>query len=145
MLIAHNKKRWHSAPGFTFIELVVVILILGILAATVGPLVFRWIAPARAGAAKASLKAMSQAIDAYQAEIGSYPKSLEDLIRKPEGAAGKKWTSPYLKGKDIPEDPWSSPYEYKVTPGGEHPYELYSYGPNGPDSPQEEHINAWDI
>lgn len=146
MIIAQKRRRIIASEGFSLIELVVVILILGILAAVVGPAVFRAVAPARTGAAKSSLRALSQAIDTYQAEIGAYPKALEDLVEKPSGAAGKKWTAPYLKGKSIPEDPWGEPFQYKITPGSQHPYELYSYGgPNGPDTPAEERIDVWNL
>ena len=64
------------------------------------------------------------------------------MVEKPAGAAGKKWSLPYLE-KGLPEDPWGNEFQYKVTPGGEHPYELYSFGANGPDAPSEEYIDAW--
>ncbi len=146
MVATHNQKKWQTAEGFSFIELVVVILILGILAATVGPATFRWLTTGRENTAKTSVRALAQAIDLYHSELGSYPKELEDLVRKPEsGPASKKWTASYLKGSNVPEDPWGNSFQYKVTPGAEHPYELYSYGEAGEGAPEEGRIDAWKL
>lgn len=138
----HKKRRLDLVQGFSLIEISVVILIMGILLATVGPATYRWLVKGRENSTRASLNAVAQAINNYHAEIGSYPKELKDLVEKPTGAAGKKWTLPYLE-KGLPEDSWNNEFHYKVTPGAEHPYELYSFGANGPDAPAEEHIDAW--
>jgi general secretion pathway protein G len=145
MLITYNQKREHLQQGFSLIELVVVILILGILAATVGPAAFRYLTSGRENSAKTSLNALAQAIDAFHGELGSYPKTLEDLVKKPSGPLGDRWTSPYLAKGKLPKDPWGRDFEYKLTPGAEHPYDLYSYGANGEDAPAEEHIDVWKI
>jgi general secretion pathway protein G len=145
MLIAHDHKQKYTTQGFSLIELVVVILIMGILMATVGPAAYRWLTSGRENSAKTSLNALAQAIDAFHGELGSYPKALEDLVKKPSGPLGERWTSPYLQKGKLPQDPWGNDFQYKLTPGTEHPYELYSYGPNGPDAPAEEHIDVWKI
>jgi general secretion pathway protein G len=145
MLLTLNKKEKHLQQGFTLIELVVVILILGILAATVGPAAFRYLTSGRENSAKTSLNALSSAIDAFHGELGSYPKKLEDLVEKPSGPLGQKWTSPYLQKGKLPQDPWGQDFQYKLTPGAAHPYELYSYGASGEDAPPEEWIDVWKI
>lgn len=142
MILSMRKNRADLVQGFSLIEISVVILIMGILLATVGPATYRWLVKGKENSARASLNAISQAINNYHAEIGSYPKELKDLVEKPSGAAGKKWSLPYLE-KGLPEDPWNNEFQYKVTPGAEHPYELYSFGPNGSDAPAEEYIDAW--
>jgi len=142
MVSMRKQRRLDLSAGFSLIEISVVILIIGILAATVGPATYRWLVKGRETSTKSSLNSIAQGINAYHAEIGSYPKELKDLVEKPSGTAGKKWSLPYLE-KGLPEDAWNHEFQYKLTPGEEHPYELYSYGPNGPDAPSEEHISVW--
>ncbi len=120
--------------GFSLIEIMVVIMIIGILAAVVVPNAYRWVISGRENAAKASIRALENAIDAYHGEKGSYPKTLEDLINaKP----------PYLKKAEVPKDPWGNDFQYKPTPGADHPYELYSYGPEGEAAPAEDRLDVW--
>lgn len=143
MLLSMRKKRADLVQGFSLIEISVVILIMGILLATVGPATYRWLVKGKENSARASLNAISQAVNNYHAEIGSYPKELKDLVEKPSGAAGKKWSLPYLE-KGLPEDPWGNEFQYKVTPGAEHAYELYSFGDKGPDvATEEDYISVW--
>lgn len=133
------------APGFSIMEILVVVLIIGILVSLVGPAGWRIYRMVQRQATTRTLNTLSHAIDAFQAELGSYPKQLEDLVERPQGPLGKKWKEPYLTKTKIPDDAWGRPYFYKVTPGGKHPYELYSYGPSGEDAPAEEYISAWDV
>lgn len=112
--------------GFTMIELLIVIVILGLLASLVAPKFFGQLGDAERGVAKAQMNAFETALDTYRLDVGSYPDSLEKL-RKGEHA---RWDGPYLP-KDIPLDPWGNPYVYK-TPGEEgNPYSLMSYGADG--------------
>ena len=142
-----TKKMSRSSlqEGFSLIEIAVVIMIIGVLAGIVAPAAFRYLTSGRQNAAEAGLKTLSGAIDLYHGELGAYPKQLEDLVVRPSGPIGKKWTTSYLKKTTVPLDPWGRAFEYKLTPGSEHPYELYSWGPNGEDSPEEEHIDIWKI
>lgn len=137
--------RSSTQEGFSFIELVVVILIMGILVATVGTGFWQWVKRANKSSTVASLNAVSQALDLYHADIGSYPKGLEELYEQPKGPAGKKWQGPYLAKARMPQDGWKRDFYYKVTPGGKHPYDLFSYGPHGEEGPEEEHISVWDV
>lgn len=144
-MIAKRCRLNSLQEGFSFIEIIVVVLIMGLLLATVGPAAYSWLAKGKVSTTKTSLNALSQAIDAFHAELGSYPKALEDLIKKPSGPLGKNWTNPYLQKTSVPQDGWNHPFNYKVTPGAEHPYELYSDGPHGDAGPEEEHISVWEL
>ena len=116
-------KKHH---GFTMIELLIVIVILGLLASLVAPKFFGKLSTAERGVAAAQMSAFETALDTYRLDVGSYPASLEEL-RKSEHP---RWDGPYLP-KDIPLDPWGNPYVY-TTPGEEgNPYKIMSYGANG--------------
>lgn len=119
-----NRKR-----GFTLIELMVVILILGILAALILPKVVGRQGEAKVGAAKHDLSMLSSAIDLFRNDCDRYPTTEEGLNAlqvAPNDATG--WKGPYLK-KGIPNDPWGTPYQYEY-PGtnGRESYTLMSYG-----------------
>lgn len=131
--------------GFSLMEILVVVLIIGILVSLVGPAGWRIYRMVQRQATTRTLNTLQQSIDSFQAELGAYPKQLEDLVERPQGSIGKKWREPYLTKTKIPDDAWGNPYFYKVTPGGKHPYELYSYGPGGENAPAEEYISAWDV
>lgn len=137
-------KRY-ARSGFTLIELMVVIAILGILAAVALPAYLRYQRQAQMQGARTTLRLLQSAITNYQTEIGQFPTTLRDLIRRPrEERLAKKWEEPYLIRKEIAPDPWKNRYNYKVTPTGANPYELYSYGPKGKGAPKAEWISVWD-
>ncbi len=130
--------------GFTFMELIIAIAILAILAVTVGPGVLRYIGGAKQSQTENNIVALKQAVDSFYLKTGRYPNSLQDLIVKPADLTPTKWSGPYLeKSEKIPTDGWDNEYVYKLTPKGAHPYELYSYGANGPEGTAEEMISAW--
>jgi general secretion pathway protein G len=143
MLITH--KRSHLQDGFSLIEIVVAVMIMGILAAVVGAGTVAYLKRAARTSTVTSLNALSQAIELYKVDTGSYPKQLEDLIEAPKGTLAKKWQGPYLAKKSAPQDGWKHDFYYKVTPGGKHPYDLFSYGPGGEEGPEEEHLSVWEI
>lgn len=116
--------------GFTLIELMIVIIILGLLAALVGPKLFGKVATAKLKAAKAQIELFGTALDALRLDVGRYPttdESLKALREKPAGM--ESWKGPYLP-KEIPNDPWGRPYIYK-SPGDNGDYDLMSYGLDG--------------
>lgn len=129
-----NTQR-RPAAGFTLIEILVVILVLGTLAALVAPNVFQHVGSSRETAARAQMEMMGAALDAYQLDNDFYPSTdqgLGALRVVPTGEpAPRNWRGPYLK-KQIPLDPWEYPYVYR-SPGQqpEHLYELLSYGRDG--------------
>jgi len=143
-----THRRTQAREGFTLIEIMIAVIIVGILAAAVAPLVFGYIKKARITRAKSDLRTIDSAITLFNAGIGQFPSSLKDLIKQPlDEKIRKKWqeaSGPFLKGNEVPEDPWNNPYVYRPTPGLEHPYELFTHGPNGPGS-TEGRINVWDL
>jgi general secretion pathway protein G len=117
----------HLQSGMTFIELTIMILIIGILLAVVVPNANRWLGRGKEQATKSSLQVINNAVQEYQADTGQYPQSLEDLMHKPQDLSG--WNGAYIKGKTLPHDGWNQEFVYKVNPRGtQPPFELYSYG-----------------
>ena len=116
--------------GFTLIDLLVVRIIIGLLAALVGPRFIRQEEKAKVKAAKAQIELLSTALDTFRLDVGRYPTSqegLEALRTQPGGV--ERWDGPYLK-KEVPADPWGKPYVYK-SPGEHGPFDILSYGADG--------------
>ncbi|MGD8252419.1 MAG: type II secretion system major pseudopilin GspG [Desulfobacterales bacterium] len=116
--------------GFTLIELLIVMVILGLLAALVGPRFFGQEKKARQKTAMGQIALLEAAIDTYRLDVGQFPtteQGLEALRTRPDGA--DKWDGPYLK-KEIPLDPWGNPYVYE-SPSEHGDYALMSYGEDG--------------
>lgn len=112
--------------GFTMIELLIVIVILGLLASLVAPKFFAQLGTAERGIAATQMNAFETALDTYRLDVGRYPEKLEEL-RKSDNP---RWNGPYLP-KDIPLDPWGNPYVYALDGEGDVPYTVRSYGADG--------------
>ena len=123
-------KRLRDASGFTLLELLVVMVIIGLLAAYVAPRYFSQVGKSEVRAAQAQISALSSALNTYRLDVGQYPtdeQGLAALMARPAGAA--KWDGPYLQ-KSVPADPWGRPYLYK-SPGVHGEFDLYSHGKDG--------------
>jgi general secretion pathway protein G len=117
-------------PGFTLLELLVVVAIIGLLVGYVAPRYFGQIGKSEITTAKAQLDALEKALDQYRLDTGRYPSSelgLNALIQRPQNEP--KWNGPYLK-KAVPLDPWGKAYVYKA-PGEKGDFDLVSFGKDG--------------
>ena len=117
--------------GFTLLELLVVLVIIGLLASYVGPKYFSQIGKSEATTAKAQAQALEKALDTYRLDVGRYPtteEGLQALMVAPASVAAR-WSGPYLK-RESPLDPWGRPYVYRA-PGANGEYEVISYGKDG--------------
>lgn len=139
------QKRIDRAMGFTLMELLIVLVLIGLLAALVAPTLYQRINPAKESAARAQIENFMTALDSYFVDTGRYPngtEGLKALRAKPESI--EKWNGPYLK-KEIPSDPWGHAYVYRA-PGRNGGYEIVSYGADGREGGEGENadINSWE-
>ena len=121
-------QRTHTpttAAGFTLIEILVVMAIIGMLAVMVAPSIFNQQAGAQRDAALSQISALEAALDTYRLDVGQYPDSLEGLVENDSGRAA--WNGPYLR-REVPLDPWGNEYVYYSDGRG---FTLVSYGPDG--------------
>ena|ERR1700730_7641259 len=128
-------KSWpwdrHSACGFTLVEILVVITIIGLIMSLVGPRVLNYLSESKAKAAKIQIESLNSALDLFYLDTGRYPSGAEGLtvlVQRPTEATG--WNGPYLKGGFVPKDPWGHVYVYR-SPGEHGPYDIISYGADG--------------
>ncbi len=139
------QNRILAQKGFTLTELLVVLVIIGLLAALVGPVLYQRINPAKESVARAQIENFMSALDSYYLDIGKFPtpqQGLTALRTRQEGE--QKWNGPYLK-KEIPADPWGNPYVYH-SPGRNGGYEVISYGADGKEGGEGDNadINSWE-
>jgi general secretion pathway protein G len=117
--------------GFTLVEMLVVITIIGLIMGLVGPRVLNYLSESKVKAAKIQMQSFSSALDLFNLDAGRYPSSAEGLtalVRPTPGVAA--WNGPYLKGGAVPNDPWSHPYIYRA-PGEHGAYDIISLGSDG--------------
>jgi len=128
--LAHSKVSWMRQQGFTLLELLVVMVIIGLLAGYVGPKYFAQIGKSEIKAARAQIDSLEKALDQYRLDVGHYPSTeqgLNALMKQPAGES--RWQGPYLR-KDLPADPWGTAYQYRQ-PGEHGEFDLYSFGKDG--------------
>lgn len=125
-----NRERRSRQSGFTLMELLVVLAILGLLMSLVGPQVLNQLGGAKTKTAGIQIKDLEQALEMYKLDVGRFPSTaqgLNSLVTKPADASG--WNGPYLK-KNVPQDPWKREYHYKY-PGDKGELDIFTYGANG--------------
>ncbi len=130
MLLPITIPNRNRNAGFTLLELLVVLVILGLLAGYVAPKYFAQVGKSEVKVAQAQIGALEKALDQYRIDTGRYPSNeqgLTALNAKPADEA--KWDGPYLK-KTVPNDPWGKPYQYKM-PGEHSEVDIYSFGRDG--------------
>ena len=124
------RRAARGEAGFTLVEMLVVITIIGMIMALVGPRVLNYLSESKAKAAKIQIESFSSALDLYYLDLGRYPTSNEGLagLTRSNNQAG--WNGPYLRGGVVPNDPWGHTYVYR-SPGANAPYEIISLGSDG--------------
>ncbi|KJC50870.1 type II secretion system major pseudopilin GspG [Bradyrhizobium sp. LTSP857] len=125
-----RRRADRGEAGFTLVEMLVVITIIGMIMALVGPRVLNYLSESKAKAAKIQIESFSSALDLYYLDLGRYPTSNEGLtgLTRSNNQAG--WNGPYLRGGLVPNDPWGHVYVYRA-PGASAPYEIISLGSDG--------------
>ncbi len=139
-----GRSNLGNQGGFTLVELIVVMVIIGMLAALVFPRLIPKVGKGRQSAAKAQIELLGQAIDQFRLDTGRYPTTSEGLNALMVSPGVENWEGPYLK-KAVPNDPWGRPYNYQ-SPGSHGDYDLISYGADGAPGGEGEDkdINSWE-
>ena len=141
-----NRRLDRRGRGFTLLEILVVLVILGLMASLVGPQVFKQLSGSKTKAAHLQIQELRAALDLYRLELGSYPSSeqgLDALITKPRNV--NNWNGPYLKKNVIRKDPWGFDYQYR-SPGQNGDFDLWSLGADNREGGDGENrdVRSWE-
>ena len=131
-----RRRRPYDFPhplraGFSLVEMLVVLVIIGLIMGLVGPRVLSYLSDSRVKAARLQIESFSNSLDLFYVDTGRYPTTQEGLgalLERPPNA--ERWSGPYLRSNSVPNDPWGSPYVYR-SPGAHATYDLMSYGSKG--------------
>jgi len=125
------RARRRSERGYTLVEILVVITIIGLIMALVGPRVLNYLTESKVKTARIQIQSFASALDLFFLDAGRYPTSAEGLAVLVRPTAGiTAWNGPYLKGGIVPNDPWGKPYVYR-SPGEHGAYDVVSFGSDG--------------
>jgi general secretion pathway protein G len=140
-----SLRAMGSSGGFSLIELLVVIIILGLLAGLVGPRLFSRVGQSKTATARAQIELFGAALDQYRLDVGSYPAGSAGLEALVSSQNAPNWSGPYLKKNVVPMDPWGKPYQYKCCPGDHGDYDIWSLGADGAPGGEGENadITSW--
>jgi general secretion pathway protein G len=126
-----RRSRKALQRGFTLVEILVVITIIGLIMSLVGPRVLNYLSDSKVKAAKIQIQSFTSALELFYLDAGRYPSTSEGLTALVKSTGGlSAWNGPYLKGGQLPNDPWGKPYTYR-SPGERSPYEITSFGADG--------------
>ncbi len=131
-----------ASVGFSLVEMMIVLVIIGMIVAAIAPMVMGRLEEAKKQTTRQSLKGLQGGIQTFYMSTSTYPQKLRDLVKRPANVDSGDWSGPYAEDKHL-EDAWKHSFVYKLTPDGEHEYELYSHGPKGKKSSKSEWINVW--
>ena len=136
--------KFKKEDGYTFMELLVVLVIIGLLAALVGPAIFKNLGPAKQTVARTQINNFISALDSYYLDTSNYPSTHQGLNALFETPGDPDWKGPYLL-KSIPNDPWGNPFVYRA-PGRNGAYEIISFGADGIEggTDQDKDIVSWE-
>jgi len=143
-----RQRNLKNQRGFSLMELLIVMVILGLIASLVGPKLFGKLGKAQQKTAKTQIEMLMSAMDAFRLDVGRYPNQQEGLsaLAANPGTGGglDKWDGPYLK-KAVPNDPWGNPYHYR-SPGEHGEVDIYSYGQDNQPGGEKENadIGSWE-
>ena len=133
LILKRNRRTAmrRGEDGYTLIEILVVITIIGLVVGLIGPRVLNYLGESKVKTARIQIQGFSSALNLYYLDTGRYPtgsEGLSALVQRSSGAAS--WNGPYLKGGNVPNDPWGKPYIYR-SPGEHGNYDITSYGADG--------------
>lgn len=120
------RKERNRQEGFTLVEILIVVMIIGLLASFVAPNLIGRYERSKEEIAKAQVEMLSSGVLSFKLDMNRYPASLDELLKSSDA----KWRGPYLSKQELPKDPWGKDYLYKV-PGEHGAFDLYSLGPDG--------------
>jgi len=137
------KATAKTEEGFTLVEVLVVLAIIGLIMGLAAPRVLNYLSSSKERAAHLQIQSLSTALELFYLDVGRYPSNTEGLQALVNKAAVQSvsWNGPYLKGNALPSDPWGRPYVYH-SPGQLDPYDIVSYGPSGQEGGKD-NVASW--